>query len=159
MRCVNGSLAECLILVITIKHSCNGRRGHIKLKLILESEKKNYFSVLFFFFFFNAQWEVKLLIVTVLYDNYIYLVSRWTQQLSPTLWLLFLLLYLCEFLVLIIYLSEWEFHWKVSNYLFLIIIITQLTIVLIIIIVLNLILFYLVLLIFLYFLIFILLWR
>lgn len=155
MRCVNGSLAECLILVITIKHSCNGCRGHIKLKLILESDKKKFFSVLFFFFF-NAQWEVKLLIVTVLHDNYIYLVSRWTQQLSPTLWLLFLLLYLCEILVLIIYLSEWEFHWKVSN-LFLIIIITQLTIALIIVI--NLVPFYLVLPISLYFLIFILLWR
>jgi len=42
--------------------------------------------------------------------------SWWTQQLSPTLWLLFLLLYLCEILVLVIYLSEWEFHWKVSTW-------------------------------------------
>ena len=47
---------------------------------------------------------------------YVYLVPRWTQQLSPTLWLLFLLLYLCEILVLVIYLSEWEFHWKVSTW-------------------------------------------
>ncbi|KAK2548260.1 hypothetical protein P5673_031585 [Acropora cervicornis] len=42
--------------------------------------------------------------------------ALWTQQLSPTLWLLFLLLYLCEILVLVIYLSEWEFHWKVSTW-------------------------------------------
>lgn len=55
--------------------------------------------------------------------------SWWTQQLSPTLWLLFLLLYLCEILVLVIYLSEWEFHWKVSTW-FVLIIITQLTVVL-----------------------------
>ena len=47
---------------------------------------------------------------------YVYLVPRWTQQLSPTLWLLFLLLYLCEIVVLVIYLSEWEFHWKVSTW-------------------------------------------
>ena len=40
---------------------------------------------------------------------------RWTQQLSPRLWFLFLFLYLCEILVLVIYLREWESHWKVSN--------------------------------------------
>lgn len=40
---------------------------------------------------------------------------RWTQQLSPKLWCLFLFLYLCEILVLIIYLREWESHWKVSG--------------------------------------------
>lgn len=42
--------------------------------------------------------------------------SWWTQQLSSKLWLLFLLLYLCEILVLVIYLSEWEFHWKVVTW-------------------------------------------
>ena len=40
---------------------------------------------------------------------------RWTQQLSPRLWFLFLFLYLCEILVLVIYLREWESHWKVSS--------------------------------------------
>ena len=40
---------------------------------------------------------------------------RWTQQLSPRLWFLFLFLYLCEILVLVIYLREWESHWKVSR--------------------------------------------
>lgn len=40
----------------------------------------------------------------------------WTQQLSPKLWVLFLLLYLCEFLVLIIYLREWESPWKVVTW-------------------------------------------
>lgn len=42
------------------------------------------------------------------------LTSRWTQQLSPKLWFLFLFLYLCELLVLVIYLREWESNWKVS---------------------------------------------
>lgn len=40
----------------------------------------------------------------------------WTQQLSPKLWFLFLLLYLCEILVLVIYLREWESHWKVVTW-------------------------------------------
>lgn len=42
--------------------------------------------------------------------------SWWTQQLSPKLWLLFLFLYVCEILVLIIYLREWESHWKVVTW-------------------------------------------
>lgn len=42
--------------------------------------------------------------------------SWWTQQLSPKLWFLFLFLYLCEVLVLIIYLREWESHWKVVTW-------------------------------------------
>lgn len=42
--------------------------------------------------------------------------SWWTQQLSPRLWFLFLFLYLCEILVLVIYLSEWESHWKVVTW-------------------------------------------
>ena len=40
---------------------------------------------------------------------------RWIQQLSPKLWFLFLFLYLCEILALIIYSREWESHWKVSG--------------------------------------------
>ncbi|KAL9961905.1 hypothetical protein ACROYT_G030941 [Oculina patagonica] len=42
--------------------------------------------------------------------------SWWSQQLSPKLWFLFLFLYLCEVLVLVIYLREWEKHWKVVTW-------------------------------------------
>ena len=47
---------------------------------------------------------------------FVCLFSRWTQQLSPKLWFLFLFLYLCEVLVLVVYLREWESHWKVSKH-------------------------------------------
>lgn len=42
--------------------------------------------------------------------------SWWIQQLSPKLWFLFLFLYLCEILVLVIYLREWESNWKVVTW-------------------------------------------